>query len=64
MYNFDINVLKNIILNKYNIDIILLMVNLETNKYIIDVLYDGECYIDINNNKYNKINNKIGKKIT
>ena len=62
MYNFDIDVLKWSINKLYDINISDLINKLDMNN-IINVKKIDNYYIDNDGNKYNIINNKIGKHI-
>tara|TARA_Y100000389_G_C17454186_1_gene516908 strand:+ start:150 stop:362 length:213 start_codon:yes stop_codon:yes gene_type:complete len=60
MYNFDIDILKWSIDKLYGIDINSLLNKLNIDN-IINVKIVDNIYIDIEGNKYNIINGKIGK---
>ena len=61
MFNFDIELLKKIILFLYDIDITPIIDGLPNNS--IEVIKRDNRYYDIDNNELIIINNKIGKKI-
>ena len=61
MFNFDIELLKKIILFLYDIDITPI-IDVLPNK-CIEVIKRDNRYYDIDNNELIIINNKIGKKI-
>lgn len=61
MYNFDIDSLKWTMEKIYGININSLINKIEKNK--IDVIIVDNYYVDINGNKYDIINQNIGKKI-
>ena len=63
MYNFNINLLKMILIEYYDIDISILIDNFESNIKKIDVININGVYKDNDNNEYKIINKKIGKKI-
>ena len=63
MYNFNINLLKMVLIEYYNIDITEFINKFEANINSIDVININGIYKDMDNNEYKIINKKIGKKI-